>query len=184
MNRTFLRTVVAAGAVAGVLACADAPTAPVSPLQSSASSAAQWRDYSGHGSPYSSTAALVQCERHPAYSWSGEIGPRGGSIRLGNSLVIVPSGALSQTVRITATIPEGENLMIRFDFEPSGLVFRKPAGLIFDASGCNISEWYAPDIVHINDAGEILEYLPSYYSNYWHVVAAPIWHFSGFAVAW
>ena len=140
--------------------------------------------HDGQGNPNSRTAGLVRCERHPTYVGSAVIGPAGGTLRVGSSRVIVPPGALDKKVFITATMPEGEFITIRFEFEPHGLVFRKPAGLVLDASGCDLGEWAAPDIVYLSDDGEILERIDSYYSSFWHTVAAPIWHFSGYAIAW
>ena len=190
MKGLFAR-ILFAGAVAGLAGCADAPTttsAPAAQMQRLPESvyADIWGNassYSGKGTP-NGAPALVKCERHPTYETTADIGPSGGIIRVGRSAVIVPPGALNKTVHITATMPEGEYVTIRFHFEPHGLEFRKPAGLILDAGGCDIPSWYAPDIVYLSDSGEILEYIDSFYSNYWHLVAAPIWHFSNFAIAW
>jgi hypothetical protein len=178
MIRKFLTTAVAVGAVVAA-ACSDSPTTAPAPLQRApAFSPAE------HHADNSWRAGAVMCELHPAYVGSAEIGPRGGQIIVGRSRVIVPPGALNRTVRITATMPAGETVEIYFDFEPHGLEFRKPAGLVLDASGCDIPEYYAPNIAYLGENGEILEYIQSYYSNDWHFVAAPIWHFSRYAVAW
>lgn len=178
MIRKFLTTAVAVGAVVAA-ACSDAPMTGPAPLQrTSAYSPAE------HRADNSWRAGAVQCEQHPAYVGSAEIGPRGGQIVVGRSRVIVPPGALDRTVRITATIPAGDHVEIYFDFEPHGLVFRKPAGLVLDASGCDIPSYYAPNIAYVGENGETLEYIQSYYSNYWHFVAAPIWHFSRYHIAW
>jgi hypothetical protein len=179
--KKLLTTVLAAGIVV-VAACTDSsPTAPLE--QASVVDAATRRNTSG-GRTNSWRGSLVTCENRPAYQGSAEIGPRGGTIVVGRSRVIVPPGALTKKVRITATMPAGEHVSIHFEFSPHGLVFKKPAGLILDASDCNVPYWYAPSIVYLSDSGEILEYLQSYYSNYWHTVAAPIWHFSSYAIAW
>lgn len=186
MIRKAIATALAAGIVA-VAACSDAPSAPTAaPLQGAATAVSantHW-PYTGHGNQNSQRSGLVQCERHPAYVGSAEIGPSGGQIVVGTSRVIVPPGALNKKVRITATMPAGEHISIFFEFSPHGLVFKKPAGLVLDASGCDIPSYYAPDIVYLGENGEILEYIQSYYSNHWHFVAAPIWHFSPYAVAW
>jgi len=67
--------------------------------------------------------------------------------------------------------------------QPEGLRFRKPAGLALDATGCDISGERAPDIVYLNDRGEIIQRIEATYSNAWHTIAAPIEHFSGYAIA-
>ena len=41
-------------------------------------------------------------------------------------------------------------------FEPSGLQFKEPAGLVFDVSNCAINN-HTPDIVNLNDEGVIVE---------------------------
>lgn len=180
----MIRKTIASGLAAAIVvaACSDAPTvAPLRPAP--AVPPANTHDVVGR--PDSSwRAGLVTCERHPTYVGSAEIGPRGGTLVVGRSRVIVPPGALTKTVHITATIPAGDHITIQFQFSPHGLVFRKPAGLVLDASGCDIPSYYAPSIVYLGDNGEILQYIQSYYSNHWHFVAAPIWHFSRYAVAW
>lgn len=182
----MLRTTFVLSAIAcALVACSDAKTAPETTPVLTAPSVAMGRgDYSGHGNPNSARAALVRCESHPTWVGSATIGPRGGQLIVGSSRVIVPPGALNKKVFITATMPAGEFITIRFEFQPHGLVFKKPAGLILNASGCNIQDWQSPNIVYLGESGEILEYIDSFYSNYWHTVAAPIWHFSGYAIAW
>jgi hypothetical protein len=183
MNRPLTTVLVVAAAALVGASCSDGvPTAPLAPAATT--SASTRGAYYAQGSPSSSRAGLVSCEHHPAYVGTAEIGANGGQILVGTSRVIFPPGALTTKTRITARIPEGEHLTMTFDFEPHGVVFKKPAGLVFDASTCDIPSWYAPDIVYLGDNGEILEHIQSYYSNYWHFVAAPIWHFSRYAVAW
>jgi hypothetical protein len=180
----MVRNTLILSAIVSLAACADANTAPqAAPLQQSSAEASH-RSYSGHGNSNSQRAALVRCEEHPTWTGSAVIGPQGGQLLVGSSRVIVPPGALNKKVFITATMPAGEFITIRFEFQPHGLVFKKPAGLILNASGCDIPSWSAPDIVYLSDDGEILERINSYYSAYWHTVAAPIWHFSGYAIAW
>ena len=181
MNRKFPVALIAA-VVLGASCSDGVPTAPLAP--SAAGSASTHWPYNGHGSPDSYRAGLVSCTNHPAYVGEATIGASGGQIIVGTSRVIFPAGALTKKTRIKATIPAGEHLTMTFEFEPHGVVFKKPAGLVFDASTCDIPSWYAPDIVYLGENGEILEHIQSYYSNHWHFVAAPIWHFSRYAVAW
>lgn len=183
--RHVFRTSLFLTAIGILTACADANTAPeAAPLAGTPKVAMQRRDSDGRGHPNSQRAALVRCENHPTWVGSAEIGPSGGQLVVGSSRVIVPPGALNKKVLVTATMPAGEFITVRFEFQPDGLVFKKPAGLVLNASGCDIQEWQAPNIVYLGDNGEILEYIESSYSNFWHTVAAPIWHFSGYAIAW
>lgn len=130
----------------------------------------------------SATARLVKCERRPAAVGSAEIGPRGGELIVGRARLIVPPGALRSETLISAAAPSGDVAFV--SFQPEGLVFRKPAGLVFDAAGCDASIYQTPDVVYLGEDGEILERIPAVFSNYWHTVAAPIQHFSGYALAW
>lgn len=181
----MLRTTLVLSALIWLAACTDVNTAPdAAALKQTSVPASHRPDDDDDDPPKTRNAALVRCERHPTWTGSAVIGPNGGQLLVGSSRVIVPAGALNKKVFITATMPEGEFITIRFEFQPHGLVFKKPAGLILNASRCDIPSWAAPDIVYLSDTGEILERIDSYYSNYWHTVAAPIWHFSGYAIAW
>jgi hypothetical protein len=58
------------------------------------------------------------------------------------------------------------------------LHFKKPAGLVVDVSGCGP----IPSNVFIRsiEDGELIK---AVYSTWWHTLAAPIAHFSGYIVA-
>jgi hypothetical protein len=100
---------------------------------------------------------------------------------VGDNLLIIPPGALTRRVVITGTVVADTVAMIQF--EPEGLQFRKPAGLVLDATGCDIDS-DTPDIVYVGEGGQVLERIEARYSNAWRTVAAPIEHFSGYAIAW
>ena len=129
----------------------------------------------------SGRAGFVHCENSPAATGSADIGPSGGQLVVGRARLIVPPGALNTIVRITGTTLEGEVATV--SFKPEGLTFRKPAGLQFDVAGCDVSGG-APDVVFVSDTGEILEHIDAVFSTFWHTVAAPIDHFSNYALAW
>jgi len=125
--------------------------------------------------------ALVTCSKRATFSDSGEFGPNGGTLRVGSNRLIIPAGALTDRVTISGTIV-GDTVAI-IEFQPEGLHFKKPAGLILDATDCSIPDDGAADVVYINERGEIVERISATYSNAWHTVAAPIEHFSGYAIA-
>lgn len=166
------------GAVA-LYACAERPTAPSVPdvLASAAhASGREWDDdddESAHG-------PLVRCEDQPSGTATESIGPTGGRLRVGANQLIIPAGALQHTVRITAIVPDDEVALIRF--EPHGLVFRRSPLLVLDADGCDLGN-QVPDVVYIS-RGQILERIEARYYPQHRVVAAPIEHFSGYALAW
>ena len=117
------------------------------------------------------------CEQRDAQYGTATIGPAGGELAAGPHRLIIPPGALNRTVVMSATVPEGGAATIIF--EPHGLQFKKPAGLILDASNC----LDVPDVVYINEIGVASAPIIATYSNWWRTIAAPIDHFSGYAVA-
>jgi hypothetical protein len=114
--------------------------------------------------------------RAPQYG-TALVGPSGGELIVGPHRVIIPPGALTDTVTISGTTPADADPTIIL--EPTGLQFKKPAGLILDASNCTD----VPDVIYINEIGVPSDSIPAIYSTWWHTVAAPINHFSGYLVA-
>ena len=121
------------------------------------------------------------CETRLMANASGVFGPAGGTLLFGTSRLIIPGGALKDTVTISATIPYGVNS--RVEFRPTGLQFAKPAGLLLDTSGCSMDPSLVPDVVYLSESGVILERIPAVYDPHWQTIAAGIWHFSGYAIA-
>ena len=128
-----------------------------------------------------SSGVLVGCTKRAAFSDSGEFGPNGGTLWIGSNRLIIPPGALSDRVTISGTIVDDTVAFIQF--QPEGLRFKKPAGLVLDATDCNIPDDSVADVVYIDERGNIAERIQAQYSNAWHTVAAPIEHFSGYAIA-
>lgn len=128
-----------------------------------------------------SHAALVACGKRTTLTDSGEFGPNGGTLWVGHNRLIIPPGALTKRVVISGTLVGDTVAFIKF--EPSGLQFRRPAGLVLDASDCSMATGSVPSIVYLNEHGDIVEQIEAVYNNAWHTVAAPIQHFSGYAIA-
>lgn len=135
----------------------------------------------GYRTAASSNARLVHCLRRESASASAVIGSSGGIVAIGNNALIVPPGALHTPVLITATVVEGDAAALRF--APHGLTFARPAGLVIDAAGCDLPAGTAPTIVYLDDTGHEIERLASFYSPSWKAVAAPVSHFSIYAIA-
>ena len=127
-----------------------------------------------------SLAGGTTCATHLTSVSSGVFGPQGGTLTFGTSRLIIPAGALRDTVTISATIPNGD--ANRVEFAPHGLVFAKAAGLQLDTSGCSIDD-QAPNVVYLSETGEVLETIEAVYDPHWRTIAATIWHFSGYAIA-
>ncbi len=129
----------------------------------------------------SGQAATAEAQHHPLactvaqpLSGSAIIGARGGELDVGPHRLIVPAGALQSDTQLSATVPAGSTIEIQF--EPHGLQFRKPAGLILDVSSCGP----VPNAVYLDEMGGIAEHIEAVFSNWWHTIAAPIDHFSGY----
>lgn len=106
------------------------------------------------------------------------IGPTGGELRVGPHRLIIPAGAVPHPVQISGYVPADSTITIWL--EPHGMIFRKPVGLQLDASDCES----VPDVIYVSDAADgAKEYIRAEYSALWKTVAAPLDHFSGYAIA-
>lgn len=179
-----------ATALLGALACQiqdnTAPSASRSPTAradraGSYAGRQDWSTLPGSSRPgesLNSNGALVACSQRTAIADSALIGPAGGTLVVGNNKLIVPAGALLQPVMISGTVPAEPYAAIHF--EPSGLQFRKPAGLVLDGAGCSMTDTVHVD--YVDDDGNVLERIDATYSALWRTVAAPINHFSVYAI--
>lgn len=122
---------------------------------------------------------VIACEQRTAAADSALIGPSGGTLRVGNNELVVPPGALLKPVMLRGEVPPDTIASIRLS--PEGLTFRRPAGLVLDVSGC-ADAGVAPKVLYLDDAGNILEEIDAYYTPWWKRVAAPIDHFSRYAL--
>ena len=126
---------------------------------------------------------LLRCSPLPAASATQTVGPSGGIIRVGPHTLVIPPGALSQTVTITAVAPSGSVNAVRFT--PQGLTFQTPASLTMSYANCNLVSRLLPKkIAYTTDDLRILELLPSLDLFSFDKVTAPLRHFSQYAVAW
>ncbi|MGH7618229.1 MAG: hypothetical protein ACREPM_13465, partial [Gemmatimonadaceae bacterium] len=168
------------GALLLVLAgCVDSTTAPRRMATGAQATADASQPPGSVGAPHlvDAPGAMQGCTpRDPQYG-TATIGPSGGELDVGSSRLIIPPGALTKTIDVSATMPAGDTPTVIF--QPTGLQFKKPAGLIIDASNCTD----VPDVVYIDELGDVSPPIAAVYSTWWHTVAAPIDHFSGYAVA-
>ncbi|HEX5972814.1 MAG TPA: hypothetical protein VFY85_12865 [Gemmatimonadaceae bacterium] len=181
------------GAILAIAACTGDVLAPTSQLNGVRPAPSRGRDVlparggtgnasaSGANAASSGAPVPVSCGARRMIQASGTFGPAGGILTFGNSSLVIPGGALRDTVTISATQLDDGSSTVRF--EPHGLHFYKPAGLVLDGTGCALPADEAPSIVYLGDAGEVLETIPAYYDPHWRTVAAPIEHFSGYAIA-
>lgn len=178
----YRRAAFVAAALAAVMACHGPDAAGPSGLPATAAVSRQ-------GAPGGNGKALaagrdpkpVACRSHEVVSGSGRFGPSGGVLVFGDSRLIIPGGALHDTVTITATGVGDTTSTV--NFEPEGLRFFKPVGLVLSGDGCDLPADGVPSVVYLGPDGQVLETIAATYFPRWKAVAAPIEHFSGYAIA-
>jgi hypothetical protein len=100
---------------------------------------------------------------------------------VGTHRLVIPAGALSTPVKISAEQVTGRVNSVRFS--PDGLKFAKPATLTLSYANCS-PLLLVKRVVYTNELLGILELLPSLDDLRTKTVSAPIRHFSRYAVAW
>jgi len=125
---------------------------------------------------------LLACPTSTSYASSKVIGPWGGVLTVGPHSLVVPPGALSSNVTISAKAPAGQFLEVQF--EPHGLRFERPAALNLNYSRCGLVQGLLLSVVYIDDNRSILEILTSSNNIFTRTVTGKLDHFSGYAVAW
>jgi hypothetical protein len=124
---------------------------------------------------------LLVCSSEKYQVKSATIGPKGGTINVGNHTLEIPKGALGRDVKITAEQMSGKTNSLRFS--PEGLRFEKPAQLTMSYENCALV-LLQKKIVYTSEKLKILEVLRSLDLFKKKSVSAPIDHFSRYAVAW
>lgn len=169
----------AASAAALVLAfasCAPEPTAPVAAPSTGLIGGTL-------GTVGDATGSLLSCQVTTAYSAEQDIGPAGGTLRVGPHTLVVPAGALSQTVHISAYAPTGST--VRVQFQPQGLHFASPTKLTLSYQSCGLVPSLQLSVVYVDDSNDqILEVLPSLTDIFTRTVTGKVSHFSSYAIAY
>jgi len=159
----------------------DHPTAPDE--GAAAPTPDQSQDGTGGGSGLAGT--LLRCTPLPPAHASAVIGPGGGTLTVGPHTLVVPPGALSYSVAMTADAPRDTVNSIRF--EPQGLQFvaGHPARLTMSYANCPLLGRLLPKrIAYTTDRLRILEILVSLDNGLLQKVSADVNHFSRYAIAW
>jgi hypothetical protein len=124
---------------------------------------------------------LLDCSKQGYAITSQYIGAWGGSIRVGEHVLVIPRGALTRYVRITAEQIPGSTNSVRFS--PEGLQFQKPAYLTLNYENCRNVE-LPKAIVYTDESLKVIEILRSFDLFKKLEITAPIDHFSRYAVAY
>jgi hypothetical protein len=123
---------------------------------------------------------LLTCQEQQYAVTYQTVGSGGGTIKVGKHSLVIPKGALRKNVVIKAEQLKGSTNSVRFS--PEGLKFQKPATLKLNYQNCEDVET-PKAVVYTTEQLEILEVFQSLDLLKTETVAAPIDHFSRYAVA-
>lgn len=146
------------------------------PLTAAAPGAAKEQAHASSRNPRS-----VACAPSDPIVAAKLFGDKGGKLEIGRSRLIIPAGALGDTVTITATRRGDGTSTIHF--EPEGLRFHKRARLVLSGANCSLPHEGHASIVYVGPDGSVLETLPGRFDPDRKTVASAIEHFSGYAIA-
>ena len=124
---------------------------------------------------------LLTCSTQPYAQTTVVVGPAGGTITVGAHKLVIPAGALSARVTITAEQVSGTVNSVRF--KPDGLQFAKPATLTLSYGNCLLNV-LPKKVVYTNEQLKILQLMPSVDQQSKQRVTGSINHFSRYAVAY
>ena len=124
---------------------------------------------------------LLTCSPQQYASSSKVIGPSGGTITVGAHKLVIPRGALSRNVTITAEQIRGSANTVRFS--PAGLRFSKKAEVTLSYANC-LTLPLPKKVVYTDERLNILELLRSSDATRSKTVSGTIDHFSRYAVAY
>lgn len=127
---------------------------------------------------------VTSCSQFDYDSTAADIGPEGGRIKIGPHRFLVPPGALDRRVWISMVIPGDGTASVRF--QPEGLRFSGGAlpTLRLNYAGCKPPKGVIPTVVYLDEALNVLEWMPSWRNGNSSRVSTRVAHFSRYAVAW
>jgi len=123
---------------------------------------------------------LLTCQEQQYAVTYQTVGSQGGTIKIGKHSLTIPKGALRSNVQIKAEQMRGSTNSVRFS--PEGLHFEKQATLALNYQNCQNVE-VPKAVVYTTEKLKILEILQSLDLLKSRTIAAPIDHFSRYAVA-
>jgi hypothetical protein len=137
--------------------------------------------------------SLAVCRPLPYDSVTQVIGRAGGVVEVGRrAWLLVPRGALTEPVSITAVVPSDTVALVRF--QPEGLRFSVTALLVVKYDNCRVPKAVTPRLALVTDSLKVIEFLASGESLLPHrfakkhkghrQVVGQVPHFSNYAVAW
>jgi hypothetical protein len=131
------------------------------------------------GSTGKAAAQPLSCSVPTDLAGTAVIGASGGTLYVGAHRLIVPPGALKQSVTISGFVPHGTS--VKMQLFPEGLEFKKTATLILDLGGC-VAPSSAVFVDYLNSSGQVQQRIQTLFSTWFNFIAAPIEHFSIYAL--
>ena len=125
---------------------------------------------------------LLRCEPREYAGDAAVIGPKGGTLHMGDHELVIPEGALDEEVLVSAEAPTSS--LVDVKFQPHGLQFRKPAQLTLSYERCVRPTSADLLIAYLGLGNQVWELPPSVDDKSGKDVTADIDHFSRYAVAW
>jgi hypothetical protein len=125
---------------------------------------------------------LLRCEPQEYSGEAAIIGPKGGTLRVGDHELVVPAGALTEETLISAEAPTSS--LVDVKLLPHGLQFRKPVKLTLSYERCVRPTLTDLLVAYLGQGNRLLELPPSVDDKSGRDVTAEIDHFSRYAVAW
>jgi hypothetical protein len=125
---------------------------------------------------------LLRCEPQEYAGEAAIIGPKGGTLKVGDHELVVPQGALTEEVLISAESPTSS--LVDVQLAPHGLEFRKPVKLTLSYEHCVRPTSTDLLVAYLGQGNRLLELPPSLDDKSGKDVTADIDHFSRYAVAW
>ena len=124
---------------------------------------------------------FVRCEPLPRAETRKTVGPKGGTLHVGPHELVIPKGALSEDVQITAKTEMGAHREV--EFQPHGLQFQMPVVLKLSYDRCLVPEGQGVEVVYTENGNRIVERHASSDDKALKKVEALTDHFSGYAIA-
>lgn len=176
IKKFVLRSMLVVTLVGGLTVCGiDQPASPVAPPAPDASLLGTDLDQT-----LKSVLQPLSCNTKGYGSVTKTIGSNGGVIVIGPHSLVIPPNALSKSVTITATAPQGSRILV--EFQPAGLQFNTRTALTLSYKECGILV-LNPKVVYVDDNFRILETLLTLPDLLNKTATGDVKHFSGYSLA-
>ena len=146
------------------------------------------RTYAPVDGPLSASSAhgLLSCPSSAELIGGGAVSPAGGTVTVGGNEVVVPLGAITDTVDIVIEEPASPYMLVELTADGQAhWRFLAPLVVTIDYSRCPIGPLDAPvTVYHVDSAtGALLEHMGGTDDRSTRTITFTTDHFSGYAIA-